>query len=130
MSYLEEELVHQMNLVGRDNWEKPVREYRFAAHHVGLGDGIRDRLDAAGLSDWRFDFAFLDYKIAIEIEGATFSRGRHTRGLGFEDDCRKYNTANELGWTVYRFTGNMVNSGEAIKVIERIIENAVQRFER
>lgn len=56
--------------------------------------------------------------IAVEVEGGTWSGGRHTRGDGFEKDCEKYNTAALAGWRVLRFTGAQVQSGIAITVIE------------
>lgn len=62
---------------------------------------------------WQFDFAWPERKLAVEIEGGTYSGGRHTRGKGFEGDCEKYNAALLLGWRLLRFTGKMVNSGEA-----------------
>ena len=83
-------------------------EHRFAAEIVGPGAGLRARLDAAGLADWRFDRAHLPAKVAIELEGGVFSNGRHTRGAGFAEDCRKYNTAQLAGWLVFRFTGSML----------------------
>lgn len=64
---------------------------------------------------WRFDFAWPDAMLAIEVEGATWSGGRHTRGAGYESDCRKYNTATLEGWSVMRFTGGQVKSGEACR---------------
>lgn len=70
---------------------------------------------------WRFDFAYPDLKIAIEIEGGTFVNGRHNRGAGFQSDCQKYNEAGLLGWTVYRFTGAMVRNGEAVSTINRAL---------
>ena len=100
---------------------EPKCEYRFAAALVGDGKGLRQRLDAAGLHDWRFDLAYPDRKIAIECEGGTWSNGRHTRGKGYEGDCRKYNRAIELGWRVYRFTSGMVDSGEAIQTLQRVM---------
>jgi len=63
---------------------------------------------------WRFDFAWPEEKIAVEIEGGTFQNGRHQRPLGFENDCRKYNAAVLDGWKVLRFTTRMVTSGAAI----------------
>ena len=72
---------------------------------------------------WRFDFAFPSVKIAAEIEGGTWSGGRHTRGGGFREDCIKYNEAVLLGWKVYRFTGDMVESGLALEYIEKALEN-------
>ena len=54
---------------------------------------------------WRFDFAWPDRMLAVEIDGGAFSGGRHTRGAGFSEDCRKLNAATLLGWRVLRFTG-------------------------
>jgi len=70
---------------------------------------------------WRFDFAYPDLKIAIEVEGGVYGGGRHTRGKGFTNDCVKYNTANELGWTVYRYTTEQVKKGEAINQLKRVL---------
>ena len=100
----------------------PETEYRFAAELIGRGPDMRKRLRAAGLQDWRFDFAWPERKIAAEIEGGTWARGRHTRGAGFEGDCRKYNAATLHGWRVFRFTGAMVKSGEALQVIEEALD--------
>lgn len=47
---------------------------------------------------WRFDFAWPDAKLALELEGM----GRHQRFLGYQEDCAKYNAAVLLGWRVLR----------------------------
>ena len=70
---------------------------------------------------WRFDIAYPDRRLAAEIEGGTWTGGRHVRGSGFEKDCEKYNEAVLRGWRVFRFTGGMVDSGEAIKMWERAV---------
>lgn len=57
---------------------------------------------------WRFDFAWIAERIAVEIEGGNFTRGRHTRPIGFEQDCEKYNSAVMAGWRVLRFTPRML----------------------
>jgi hypothetical protein len=78
----------------------PVREYKFAE---GIG------------RKWAFDFAFPDEMVAIEIEGGTsYGKSRHSRGIGFEGDCEKYNCATRLGWKIYRYTTEMVTRGDAI----------------
>lgn len=69
---------------------------------------------------WRFDFALPDQKIGVEVEGGTWSNGRHSRGAGFEKDCEKYNQAALHGWRVLTFTTGMVKRGEALKVIVEI----------
>jgi len=88
---------------------QPVEEYRFAAMQVGgPGRGLRRRLAAARLRDWRFDFAWPSVKVAVECEGGIWNRGRHTRALGYTGDCEKYNAAAALGWTVIRVTSSML----------------------
>jgi len=58
---------------------------------------------------WRFDRALVREKIAFEIEGGTWSGGRHTSGIGFRNDCEKDNCALALGWRVFRLTSEMVS---------------------
>lgn len=70
---------------------------------------------------WRFDFAYPDRQLAIEVEGGTWTNGRHTRAKGFEADCEKYNAAVLNGWSVLRFTGDMIRSGKAIETLERAL---------
>lgn len=55
---------------------------------------------------WRFDYAIPEHKIAIEIEGGSFVRGRHTRGVGYLNDMEKYNEATIMGWRVLRYKPN------------------------
>lgn len=71
---------------------------------------------------WRFDFADVPRKIAVEVEGGTWTKSRHTTGTGFAADCEKYNMAARLGWSVYRFDSKMVKSGKAIDFIRGLYE--------
>ena len=73
---------------------------------------------------WRFDFAWPDRKIAVEVEGGTWSGGRHTRGSGFEADCDKYNAAALDGWKVFRFTGKHIDSGKAVLIMRAALQDA------
>jgi len=116
MNHLEDTLLFQIRAA---NLPIPEREYRFAARAVGLGKGVRERLKVANLQDWRFDFAWPNIRLAAEIEGGTWSKGRHVRGVGFENDCRKYNAAALMGWAVLRFTGGMIESGAALESLEQ-----------
>lgn len=84
---------------------EPEREYRF--------DPKRK---------WRFDFAFLGPKVGIEIEGGTWSNGRHSRGPGYEKDLCKYNAASRAGWMVLRYSTRMATSGEAIKEVLEVLQ--------
>ena len=67
---------------------------------------------------WRFDFAWPDRLIALEVDGGGWVNGRHSRGAGIEKDCEKFNTACALGWRVLRVTPAMVRDGRALAAIE------------
>lgn len=67
---------------------------------------------------WRFDRAHASSKTAIELEGGIWIQGRHTRGQGFQNDTEKYNTAQLLGWTVFRLT--KVESETLVRIIQHI----------
>lgn len=75
------------------------------------------------LRKWRFDFVFRlnKIKLAIELEGGTWSDSRHTTGKGFADDCEKYNEAALNGWYIMRFTSDMVKKGIALNYIQKFI---------
>jgi very-short-patch-repair endonuclease len=86
------------------NLPEPKREYRF--HPV---------------RKWRFDFAYPDRKIAIEVEGGTYTRkSRHTSPVGYRNDIIKYNSATALGWKVYRGDTAMVRDGSLIAQIVEV----------
>lgn len=72
---------------------------------------------------WRFDFAWPDHRVALEVEGGTWGGGRHTRGKGFAQDCQKYNAAQLSGWMVLRVTTDHVMSGEAIECVKQALED-------
>ena len=70
---------------------------------------------------WRLDFAFPDRMIAVECEGGTWINGRHNRGAGSIADMEKYNEAQRLGWSVFRFHGGAVMNGDAIRFVMRVL---------
>ena len=72
---------------------------------------------------WRFDYAWPEKKVALEIEGGTWASGRHTRGVGYRNDCIKYNRAAVLGWRVIRATTDMMRDGSALKDLEEALKN-------
>ena len=101
-SALEAELYRQLTLGGMDVGLHT--EYRF--------DDSRK---------WRFDFAYPDRMIAVEVEGGEWVNGRHSRGSGMTNDCEKYNRAAQLGWRVFRFTGGMVKDGRAFAMLNDVV---------
>lgn len=81
----------------------PAAEYRFHARRK-----------------WRFDRAWPDQRIAVELEGGTWSGGRHTTGAGYERDCEKYNAATVAGWRVLRVTATMLDRDPAA-IIDAVV---------
>ena len=72
---------------------------------------------------WRCDFAWPDRRLIVEVEGGVYTQGRHTRGSGFTKDLEKYNALTEAGWKVLRFSRREVTSGEALNVIQRVLND-------
>jgi hypothetical protein len=92
---------------------------------------------------WKFDVAFPEYRVAIEIEGLVVQRlhvatlddagkiqklelktivtGRHATVQGFTEDCEKYANAAALGWTVVRFAQKQVASSYAVQLTQRAL---------
>ena len=89
-----------------------------------LGIPFRREVVFAPPRRFRFDFTLTGghAHIACEVEGGTYSGGRHTRGSGYSSDIEKYNLATLMGYDVYRFTTGMVTSGEALRVIQLAME--------
>ena len=71
---------------------------------------------------WRIDFAIVDLKIGIEIEGGVWANGRHTRGKGFIEDMQKYNAAVTLGWAILRFTPQDLNKITTFETVKKVVE--------
>lgn len=85
---------------------EPVKEYRFAPPRR-----------------FRFDYAFLAEKVALEVEGGIWTGGRHTRGAGFEKDREKYNLAAVEGWVVLRTTPSELatKTGDVLNLIASVL---------
>lgn len=89
---------------------KPVLEYKFHSTRK-----------------WRFDLCFPAELVAVEVDGAVWTQGRHTRGSGYVKDLEKLNAATELGWRVFRYATHMVESGEAVKQLGRVLGTEQRR---
>jgi very-short-patch-repair endonuclease len=70
---------------------------------------------------WRFDFAHPATRIAIELDGGTWSGGRHVQGAGFAADAEKHNAAMGAGWRVWHLTGEMITAHNLEMIANRII---------
>lgn len=82
---------------------------------------VREHLVIPGRR-WRFDLAWPERLIACELDGGTWIRGAHSRGHGQRRDCQKQNAAMLQGWTLFRFTTDMVKSGEALDTLTQALD--------
>lgn len=72
---------------------------------------------------WRFDYAFVEAKVALEVEGGVHTGGRHIRPRGFLGDMEKYNSAATLGWLVLRTTPDQLRTLSTVEMIREAINN-------
>ena len=103
-------------------------------------DAVRDACVAAGLPEperefrfhdvrlYRFDCAWPEHKLAVEIHGGTASGGRHVSPSGMKSDCDKANLALLLGWRVLTFTqthiGSKIGMTRTVSVIAAALRGA------
>jgi len=74
---------------------------------------------------WRFDFAWPEARVAVEIEGGLWKFGRHNHPQGFMRDLEKYNEAIFLGWVVFRLAPDDVEDTILISRIMDFIRNRI-----
>lgn len=96
---------------------RPVTEHQFAAMVKFTGKDGRERT-----RKWAFDFAWLEQKVALEVEGGIWTGGRHTRGAGFSKDIEKYNTAVTLGWRVVKCVPGKLCTEETIELLRKLLK--------
>jgi len=92
---------------------QPVAEHRFHASRR-----------------WRFDYAWPEHRVALEIEGGAWTGGRHFRGTGAIMDMLKYTEANIMGWIVIRRTPSNATNAECADLIKRAIASRLDHRNR
>lgn len=89
---------------------------------AGVPEPVTQHLFAAIIGRrWRFDFAWPQFRVALEVDGLTTKLGRHQTIAGMREDMRKGNNALILGWSVIHCEQSMVRSGEALKALEAVL---------
>jgi very-short-patch-repair endonuclease len=104
MSAQPEAVRHLLTRIRQTGLPEPETEYQFMVRRK-----------------FRFDIAWPSRRIAVEVDGGTWSGGRHVQGRGYENDCIKINAATEQGWRVFRYTTGLVLCDEAIIQLERVL---------
>lgn len=77
---------------------------------------------------WHFDFAWPDYRVAVEIQGGTFSTqamGHHT-GTGIDKDNEKRNHAQLLGWCVLCYSSKVLDQQPGF-VVDQVVSLLAKR---
>ena len=69
---------------------------------------------------WRFDFAWIEWKLAVEIQGGSFVQGGHNRGAQQAKDYEKQREAVRLGWRVLPF--NTLDMKDVVGVCDFVAE--------
>jgi len=77
----------------------------------------KEELRFSPIRRWRFDYAWEEVKVAVELDGGVFCAGRHARGAGIRRDHEKINAAIELGWVVLRYLPAEVDYAQISRVI-------------
>lgn len=71
---------------------------------------------------WRFDYAFVFYSIAIEVQGGIWIGGAHSRGRFLVRDYEKLNEAQLLGWIVLQVQPKDLCTLDTVQMIKRAKE--------
>jgi hypothetical protein len=94
-------------LCKREGWPQPVSEHRFH-------DTRR----------WRFDLAWVEQRVALEVNGGVFVAGRHSRGAGQMKDFEKLNAAQLAGWKVLQVTPKQLTDGTLQRLLADVFRVA------
>jgi len=70
--------------------------------HAVDGPTLQSEFRFHPIRKWRADYAHLESRTLIELEGGVWVGGRHTRAAGFVADAEKYLEATLAGWRVLR----------------------------
>jgi hypothetical protein len=91
--------------------------------HAGLPSGEHQHRFAPPRR-YRFDLAWPDQMVAVEVQGGIWSGGRHARGSGIAAECQKFSLAAAMGWRVLPVTREMIEDGIAVELIRRALERS------
>jgi len=70
---------------------------------------------------FRWDFAWPDKRVLVEINGGTYAHMGHSTGSGIARDYEKSNLAMLAGWRTFVFDRRMVEAGTALDVTAKAL---------
>lgn len=71
---------------------------------------------------FRWDFAFPQARLLVEVQGGIWKKGAHSSGAGVSRDCEKSAYAAMHGWRTFGVTSAQIDSGEAVQWIGAALE--------
>ena len=75
---------------------------------------------------WAFDYAWPSLKVAVEIHGGAWVRGKHNRAAGMAKDHEKSNEAQRQGWIVLAFNTDALSSRAKLQEVVRYVATILQ----
>ena len=90
-------------------------------------DGIKFEREAMVIPGRRFRVDFLIDRLVVECEGGIWIKGGHSTGKGITRDIEKGNLLTLNGYSVLRFTKDMINDGTALKQIKQFMYSKIER---
>jgi hypothetical protein len=75
---------------------------------------------------WRWDLGYPDRRLLIEVHGGHRGHGAHSRAEGATRDAEKQNAATLAGWRCLVVTGEMVEDGRALALVEQALGGITQ----
>lgn len=73
------------------------------------------------VADWRLDFAWPQWKIAVEVNGGIWAQLPSHTGAGHIRDMKKITQAQIEGWIVLQVTPQQRDNGEMMLLIKQAI---------
>lgn len=70
---------------------------------------------------WRLDWAWVEQRVAVEVDGGIWVRGAHGRGIGIQRDQEKGREAAALGWRIIRCQPKELTTASIVDVITRAL---------
>lgn len=96
----------EFRLLCKDNGVPiPATEYMFAKEAMGR--------------EWRFDYAWIEERLALEVDGGLFVHGGHNRGGFILKTHEKQNAAAELGWRILHCVPKTLRTTATIELLQR-----------
>ncbi len=94
--------------------------FALQCEQAGLPTPVREYSAIPGRR-YRWDFAWPDKRVLVEINGGTYAHMGHSTGPGIARDYEKSNLAMLAGWRTFVFDRRMVEAGTALDVTAKAL---------